>query len=88
MIAAYQSMGWAAALMFGAAFGGGLLCAYLWWLDYHSSERSEIRRVRRRNRKLARNRIRISAAELDAASITGQFYVPYGQRDKKGIDKP
>lgn len=81
-------MGWAAALMFGAAIGGGSLCAYLFWLDYRSPERTERRRIVRRNRKLARNRIRISAAELDAASITGQFYVPYGQSDKKGVTKP
>lgn len=34
-------------------------------------------------KKPRNRRIRITAAELDPASVTGQFYVPYGQRDKK-----
>jgi hypothetical protein len=87
MIEIAPHMGWAHGLLVLASIAGGSLCAYLFWLDYYSPERKERRRIIRRNRKLARNRIRISAAELDPAAITGQFYVPYGQTDKKGVTK-
>lgn len=76
----YQHLGWMHALLLAASVGGGVFIAILWRADRQSPEYQAFKRKQRL-------RIRVSAQEIDAASITGQFYVPYGQTDKKGVTK-
>jgi hypothetical protein len=76
-------MGWSAATLFVVSAVVLACIAFLLWDGHRNGTDAELRAIRRHNRRVRRQRIRVRADEIDPAIVTGQFSIPTQLRDKK-----